>query len=300
MQWRWCVWLQYWWTVLWLACLDRCIACFPRCQQHKQFCLLLLWRWDMLHLLHWMIPLAGKLNTSLSEVWGWHKILKEEGLFILKSSPPCTSFPYILLYQYYVPTVTCTCLCFTDPLIMCFLQHIMLSLRFMITCAIPDLPSWVATEMAKVEFARREACRRLSSTAASPTPDVTIPPPGLVIGRLVILCQYITFQQLVTNIGGMVRVIGCQNIPHEAGKIAVTNLMSSCLCALWSPKDIVTETALFRRWKNKFILETIWLYHICFYIEELTQLSFMLGRMASVFHCHFQIFITCWVSLNFS
>jgi len=102
----------------------------------------------------------------------------------------------------------------------------------MITCAIPDLPSWVATEMAKVEFARREACRRLSSTAASPTPDVTIPPPGLVIGRLVILCQYITFQQLVTNIGGMVRVIGCQNIPHEAGKIAVTNLMSSCLCAL--------------------------------------------------------------------
>jgi hypothetical protein len=102
----------------------------------------------------------------------------------------------------------------------------------MITCVIPDLPSWVATEMAKVEFARREACRRLSSTAASPTPDVTIPPPGLVIGRLVILCQYITFQQLVTNIGSMVRVISYQNIPHEAGKITVTYLISSCLCAL--------------------------------------------------------------------
>lgn len=66
------------------------------------------------------------------------------------------------------------------------LEHIMLSLRFIITCAIPDLPGWVATEMAKVEFARREACRRLSSTAPSPAPDVTIPPPGLVIGRFVV------------------------------------------------------------------------------------------------------------------
>lgn len=195
MQWRWCVWLLYWWTVLWLVCLDRCIACFPRCQQHKQSCLLLLLRWDMLHLLHWMIPLAGK--TEYMFVWSIRMIQVTKGgrTVYVKSSPPCTSFLCILLYQYDVPSVMCTCLCFTDPLIMCFLQHIMLSLRFIITCAIPDLPSWVATEMAKVEFARREACRRLSTTAASPTPDVTIPPPGLVIGRLVTLCQYITFQQ---------------------------------------------------------------------------------------------------------
>lgn len=67
----------------------------------------------------------------------------------------------------------------------------MLSLRFIITCAIPDLPEWVATEMAKVEFSRREACRRLSSTTASPATSVTIPPPGLVIGRSVIFCPYI-------------------------------------------------------------------------------------------------------------
>lgn len=66
------------------------------------------------------------------------------------------------------------------------LEHIMLSLRFIITCAIPDLPEWVATEMAKVEFARREACRRLSSTTASPATSVTIPPPGLIIGRFVV------------------------------------------------------------------------------------------------------------------
>jgi len=137
---------------------------------------------------------------------------------------------------------SCAQVCFTDPLIMCFLQHIMLSLRFIITCAIPDLPSWVATEMAKVEFARREACRRLSSTAASPTPDVTIPPPGLVIGRLVVLYQHITFQQLVTNIHSMVRVISYQIIPHEAGKITVTHLMSFCLCAMCSLKDIVTDS----------------------------------------------------------
>ncbi|PSN51037.1 hypothetical protein C0J52_15420 [Blattella germanica] len=65
-------------------------------------------------------------------------------------------------------------------------QHIMLTLRFIITCAIPDLPEWVATEMAKVEFARREACRRLSSQTTSPAPDAAIPPPGLVIGRFVV------------------------------------------------------------------------------------------------------------------
>ncbi|XP_058790313.1 anoctamin-8 isoform X4 [Phymastichus coffea] len=44
------------------------------------------------------------------------------------------------------------------------LEHIMLIIRFVIVCAIPDIPSWVATEMAKVEFLRREAVSRLSST----------------------------------------------------------------------------------------------------------------------------------------
>ncbi|KAK2578147.1 hypothetical protein KPH14_001345 [Odynerus spinipes] len=48
------------------------------------------------------------------------------------------------------------------------LEHIMLAIRFVITCAIPDIPHWVATEMAKVEFLRREAVRRLSST---PSPE---------------------------------------------------------------------------------------------------------------------------------
>ncbi|XP_076678994.1 anoctamin 8 white walker isoform X5 [Andrena cerasifolii] len=48
------------------------------------------------------------------------------------------------------------------------LEHIMLAIRFIIICAIPDIPHWVATEMAKVEFLRREAVRRLSST---PSPE---------------------------------------------------------------------------------------------------------------------------------
>ncbi|XP_033311801.1 anoctamin-8 isoform X7 [Bombus vosnesenskii] len=48
------------------------------------------------------------------------------------------------------------------------LEHIMLGIRFIIICAIPDIPHWVATEMAKVEFLRREAVRRLSST---PSPE---------------------------------------------------------------------------------------------------------------------------------
>lgn len=57
------------------------------------------------------------------------------------------------------------------------LEHIMLAIRFIITCAIPDIPHWVATEMAKVEFLRREAVRRLSST---PSPEQQ---PSTVIGK---------------------------------------------------------------------------------------------------------------------
>ncbi|KAJ8678510.1 hypothetical protein QAD02_014297 [Eretmocerus hayati] len=57
------------------------------------------------------------------------------------------------------------------------LEHIMLAIRFVIISAIPDIPSWVATEMAKVEFLRREAVRRLSST---PSPSEL--QSGVVIG----------------------------------------------------------------------------------------------------------------------
>ncbi|KAK1125392.1 hypothetical protein K0M31_005761 [Melipona bicolor] len=60
------------------------------------------------------------------------------------------------------------------------LEHIMLAIRFIIICAIPDIPHWVATEMAKVEFLRREAVRRLSST---PSPEQH---PATVIGRFVV------------------------------------------------------------------------------------------------------------------
>ncbi|XP_076169592.1 anoctamin 8 white walker isoform X2 [Ptiloglossa arizonensis] len=60
------------------------------------------------------------------------------------------------------------------------LEHIMLAIRFIIICAIPDIPHWVATEMAKVEFLRREAVRRLSST---PSPEQQ---PATVIGRFVV------------------------------------------------------------------------------------------------------------------
>lgn len=51
------------------------------------------------------------------------------------------------------------------------LQHIMLCIRFLITCIIPELPTWLATEMAKSEWARREASRVTST--ATPSPDDT-------------------------------------------------------------------------------------------------------------------------------
>ena len=37
-----------------------------------------------------------------------------------------------------------------------FFQHVMLMLKYWIAFAIPDIPSWVATEMAKIEWRRRE------------------------------------------------------------------------------------------------------------------------------------------------
>lgn len=54
------------------------------------------------------------------------------------------------------------------------IQHVMLVIRFLISCAIPDKPDWVATEMAKVEFARREAVNRLSSTTTTPPSSTTV------------------------------------------------------------------------------------------------------------------------------
>jgi len=51
------------------------------------------------------------------------------------------------------------------------LEHVVLTLRYIISHSIPDLPTWVATEMAKVEFARREAVRRSSAPS---TVDVSV------------------------------------------------------------------------------------------------------------------------------
>lgn len=45
----------------------------------------------------------------------------------------------------------------------------MLCIWFIITCAIPELPGWLATEMAKIEWARREASRL--ATTATPSPE---------------------------------------------------------------------------------------------------------------------------------
>ncbi|XP_054289963.1 anoctamin-8-like isoform X2 [Macrosteles quadrilineatus] len=64
------------------------------------------------------------------------------------------------------------------------LEHTMLILRLLVTSAIPDLPEWVATEMAKVEFARREALRRLST--ATPQQSTPPQPNQLPIGRFVV------------------------------------------------------------------------------------------------------------------
>ncbi|XP_066152104.1 anoctamin-10 isoform X2 [Euwallacea fornicatus] len=48
------------------------------------------------------------------------------------------------------------------------LEHIMLVIRFIITCAIPDIPGWLASEMAKIEWARRNANRTINTATPSP------------------------------------------------------------------------------------------------------------------------------------
>ncbi|XP_046581534.1 anoctamin-8-like [Haliotis rubra] len=51
----------------------------------------------------------------------------------------------------------------TTIIIIIVLEHLILLLKFSIAFAIPDIPDWVALEMAKVEFQRREALKRLEA-----------------------------------------------------------------------------------------------------------------------------------------
>lgn len=55
------------------------------------------------------------------------------------------------------------------------LEHIMLILHYLISFSIPDVPEWIATEMAKVEFARRQAACSCSTSLNENS--------GLAIGR---------------------------------------------------------------------------------------------------------------------
>ncbi|KAL5004591.1 hypothetical protein ScPMuIL_018047 [Solemya velum] len=60
-------------------------------------------------------------------------------------------------------------------LIIVILEHVILGIKFCIAQAIPDVPEWVATEMAKWEFQRREALKRMESqysTTLSASPDL--------------------------------------------------------------------------------------------------------------------------------
>ncbi|KAL1484399.1 hypothetical protein MTO96_032619 [Rhipicephalus appendiculatus] len=47
------------------------------------------------------------------------------------------------------------------------LEHVVLCIKFAIAYAIPDVPEWVATEMAKTEFHRREAAKDAKLTTAT-------------------------------------------------------------------------------------------------------------------------------------
>ncbi|KAG0713299.1 Anoctamin-8 [Chionoecetes opilio] len=61
-------------------------------------------------------------------------------------------------------------------LLIVVLEHALIALKYGISYAIPDIPDWVATEMAKVEFQRREALRRISTSNSPPTREDSQPP----------------------------------------------------------------------------------------------------------------------------
>ncbi|ROT61049.1 Anoctamin-8 [Penaeus vannamei] len=69
-------------------------------------------------------------------------------------------------------------------LLIIVLEHAMIALKYGISYVIPDIPAWVATEMAKVEFQRREALRRLSTSNSPPTREESqSPSPRYLFGH---------------------------------------------------------------------------------------------------------------------
>ncbi|XP_066983776.1 anoctamin-10-like isoform X2 [Macrobrachium rosenbergii] len=77
-------------------------------------------------------------------------------------------------------------------LLIIVLEHAMIALKYGISYAIPDIPDWVATEMAKVEFQRREALRRLSSSNSPPTREDSQPPsPRYLFGHSLTSTEYV-------------------------------------------------------------------------------------------------------------
>ncbi|XP_042202982.1 anoctamin-8-like isoform X2 [Homarus americanus] len=77
-------------------------------------------------------------------------------------------------------------------LLIIVLEHAMIALKYGISYAIPDIPEWIATEMAKVEFQRREALRRLSTSNSPPTREDSQPPsPRYLFGHTITSTEYV-------------------------------------------------------------------------------------------------------------
>merc|ERR1712107_980062 len=53
-------------------------------------------------------------------------------------------------------------------LLIIILEHVLLLVKIWIAYIIPDIPSWVATEMAKIEWRRREAEKSIQSFNFTP------------------------------------------------------------------------------------------------------------------------------------
>ncbi|KAK7496840.1 hypothetical protein BaRGS_00011820 [Batillaria attramentaria] len=61
------------------------------------------------------------------------------------------------------PTLSTT----SDILLIVIFEHVILCIKCGVEYAVPEVPDWIATEMAKVEFQRREALKRLESQGSS-------------------------------------------------------------------------------------------------------------------------------------
>lgn len=95
-----------------------------------------------------------RLNGGMAQCWVWTSRFVHD-IFSWRSSNLHDLF-YVSFY-FPVDVTWCNCVLSLSLCGLGGLQHFAILLKYIIHVAIPDIPGWVAEEMAKLEYRRREA-----------------------------------------------------------------------------------------------------------------------------------------------